>query len=270
MAAEADETKLLIWQFMTYDANPYIAHNIFYWESFDEQEHPNMTARFKEYTAAKAEDPDQNYKTRVVETQWRNPGRSGKVWDQHDVDLEELFSVNTKGNDSPHRALRIVMVEPITDPHGMQGFGNLEIDDNNQCFTFQFNDGDKGWKFFCPNLANELKQQLAADKKFKRLDSYFLDTKMWKVGKTRIDIDLREMTQQGRTKRDIRAVWVTPVYQKGCTEDAPGTSPNTEPDWSAGGPRFTKVGPPTAARSQGGAAASSAAPTPGEAPKNFQ
>ena len=103
VAAEKDESKL-IWQFITYDANPYIAHNIFYWESFDEQEHPNMTARFKECKAAKAEDPDQDYKTRVVETDWRHPGRSEKVWDNYYVDFEDFFSVNKNQNDSPHRA----------------------------------------------------------------------------------------------------------------------------------------------------------------------
>ena len=120
---------------------------------------------------------------------------------------------------------------------------------------------------FCPNLANELKQALAADKKFKRLDSYYLDTKMWRIGRTKIDIDLDKMTQQGRSKRDIRAVWVTPVYQKGCTQDTSGTSPTLEPDWSNEGPRFENIGPPSAAPSPGGAAAASAATTPGEAPK---
>ena len=117
---------------------------------------------------------------------------------------------------------------------------------------------------FCPNLANELKQALAADKNFKRLDSYYLDTKMWKIGKTKIDIDLDNMTQQGRSKRDIRAVWVTPVYQKGCTQDTSDTSPSSEPDWSDEGPRFDEFGPPPA-HSHGGAEAASAASAPGEA-----
>ena len=116
---------------------------------------------------------------------------------------------------------------------------------------------------FRPNLANELKQALAADKNFKKLDSYYLDTKMWRIGRTKIDIDLDKMTQQGRSKRDIRAVWVTPVYQKGCTQDTSGTSSTLEPDWSDEGPRFDEFGP-SAAPSHGGAAAASAAPTPGE------
>ena len=258
-AAEKDESKL-IWQFITYDANPYIAHNIFYWDSFDEQEHPNMTARFKEYKAAKAEDPDQDDKTRTVETGWRNPGRSDKVWDQHYVDLEDLYSLNTKAKDSPQRAIRIVMVEHIPNPNAIQGVGNLEIDDNNQCFTFQFYDHNKGWKFFCPHLANELKMALAAEKKFSKFDSYYLDTRMGKVGRTKIDIDLDTMTQQGRSKRAIRAVWVTPVYQKGVWSE-----PTTEPDWSKEGPRIDGIGPPLAAPSHAGATAASAATTPGEA-----
>ena len=113
---------------------------------------------------------------------------------------------------------------------------------------------------FCPNLANELKQALATDKKFKRLDSYYLDTKMWKIGRTKIDIDLDKMTQQGRSKRDIRAVWVTPVYQKGVWSE-----PTKEPDWSEEGPRIDGIGPPLAAPSHAGATAASAATTPGEA-----
>ena len=118
---------------------------------------------------------------------------------------------------------------------------------------------------FCPNLANELKQALAADKKFKRLDSYYLDTKMWRIGRTKIEINLKDMTQQGRTKRSIRAVWVTPVFQIGCTADTSGTSPTAEPDWSAEGPRFEGFGPPPAAHSHGGTGAASAAPNPSAA-----
>ena len=120
---------------------------------------------------------------------------------------------------------------------------------------------------FCPNLANDLKQALAAEKNFKKLDSYYLDTKMWKIAMTKIDINLERMTQQGRTRRNIRAVWVTPVCQKGCDPDTSGTSSKSEPDWSEGGPRFDEFGPPPAAPSPGGAAAASAATTPGEEPK---
>ena len=149
VAAEADdETKFLVWQFLTYDADPNVTHNVYYWDSFDKTEQQNLTAWFKDYKDAVAVDPDQDYETRCYETEWRNPGRSDKVWDQHYVDLEDLYSLNTKAKDSPQRAIRIVMVEHIPNPNAIQGVGNLEIDDNNQCFTFQFHDHNKGWKFF--------------------------------------------------------------------------------------------------------------------------
>ena len=132
LAAEKHDSKF-VWQYMVYDANPYITHNAFYWESFDEKEHPKMTRLFKEYKAAKAADADQDNMGRVVDTAWRNPGRSDRIWDQHSVDFERFFSVNKKeDNESPHRAIRVVMVEPIPNPKDMEGFGNLEIDDNNQ------------------------------------------------------------------------------------------------------------------------------------------
>ena len=270
-AAEKNEGKF-VWQFMTYDANPYIAHNIFYWDSFDEQEHAKFTRLFKEYKAATAVDGDRDGK-RVVDTEWRHPGRSDKWWDQHSVNFETFFEVNKKEeNKSPHRAVRVVMVEPILDLKDVEEMPSIEIDDNNQFWTFQFHDEKKGWKFFCPNLAGKLKQAVALGHTFKKLDSYFLDTKMWKVGMTKIEIDLNEKTQKGRNKRSIRAVWVTPVYQKGC-DAASGTSSTQEPTWTEGGPRFEEFGPPAArsqegaARSQEGAAAASAATAPGEKPK---
>ena len=149
VAAEADdETKFLVWQFLTYDADPNVTHNVYYWDSFDKTEQQKLTAWFKDYKEAVVVDADQDNKTRGYETEWRNPGRSGKVWDKHLVDFQEMTSVN-KIHDSPRRAIRIVMVEPIPDPQGMGGrFGDLEIDDNNQCFTFQFHDHNNGWKFF--------------------------------------------------------------------------------------------------------------------------
>ena len=145
--AAAEDAGKLVWQFLTYDANPTIAHNVFYWESFDEAMHSKMTEAYKEFLAAKATDPNPDIYARTFKTDWRNPGRSVKVWDQHYVDFEEFFQKNVN-HDSPHRAIRVVKVDHIPDPRSMIGPGKLEIDDNNQHTTFQFWDFNHGWKFF--------------------------------------------------------------------------------------------------------------------------
>ena len=108
--------------------------------------------------------------------------------------------------------------------------------------------------------------EVLTEKKFKKLDAYYIDPNAGRTAKTKISISLSGMTQQGRHKRDIRAVWVTPVLQFGCDADTSGTSSTSEPDWSAAGPRFEGFGPPPAAHSHGGAEAASAASIPSAAP----
>ena len=221
-----------------------------------------MTAKYKTFKTQDAEHAE------PYETEARQPGRSSKIIDRHTVDFKQFFEVNSKSeHQSPHRAIRAVMIKELADFDKIPG--TLPIDDNNQYTSFQFQDNN-GWKNFCPGHANELKMSLLKEATIVKLPAYFADTNTWRTAKTNIEIDLAQKTQQGKTKRNIRAVWVTPILQIGCFKDTSQGSAICEPVWSANGPRFRGIGPPSAARSHeeeggNGAAASGTSAAPADA-----
>ena len=141
------------------------------------------------------------------------------------------------------------MIKEITDFDEFKGQGVLPINDNTQYPTFQFQDSN-GWKNFCPGHANELKMSLLNGKKIIKMPSYYRDSTTWRTMKSNIEIDLDKKTQKGKTTtRNIRAVWVTPILQLGQWQSTSQGSAICEPVWSANGPRFRGIGPPSAARS---------------------
>ena len=159
------------------------------------------------------------------------------------------------------------MIDEIDDFEEFMGERVLPIDDNNQYPTFQFRDNN-GWKNFCTGHANELKMTYMKGHKIKKMPSFYTDSNTGRTAKTNIEIDLKKKTQQGRTTRTIRAVWVTPILQIG-QRNIPILAIR-EPEWSDNGPRIPGIGPPHGARSHqqeggNGAAASGSSAAPADA-----
>ena len=160
VATNEDTTKVF-WQFLECDENPNIADiRRCFWQMFDERESPLMSTFYKKYLAQDADYPNHDP---FYTTNARQPGRSQRISDKHVVDFKNFFSKNTK-DDSPHRAIRAVMIHEIEDFDEFIGPGVKEIDDNNQYPTFQFRDNN-GWKNFCPTHANELRMSVLKGEK---------------------------------------------------------------------------------------------------------
>ena len=91
MALEQDTAKIC-WQFLHYDVNPTIADiRSYYWEMFDDKEHPLLSAFYKAYKNQNPTSLEPTYETRG-----RQPGKSQKISDKHEVDFKDFVSTNTK------------------------------------------------------------------------------------------------------------------------------------------------------------------------------
>ena len=141
------------WQYLAYDCNHNIAFSRrFFWEQYDERDHTHLTAAYQSY---------QDGGSQTHMTGKRNPGRSEKVWDQHETDFLDLTSLNTDTKEwHPKRAVRVVV---ITECDKQDIIGALPIGDNNQTILWQYEDM-KGWKNFCTNHIGELNQAVWAEK----------------------------------------------------------------------------------------------------------
>ena len=196
------------WQYLAYDCN----HNIaltrrFFWEQYVERDQARLTAAYQRYK-------DGGSQTHM--TGKRNPGRSEKVWDQHETDFLGLTSLNTDQTQwHPKRAVRVVV---ITECDKQDIVGSLPIEDNNQTILWQYEDM-KGWKNFSTNHIGELNQAVLADKKEITLKAWYHDSWLQQERHTKISVDIENMRQSGpRATRRVRVVHVTPVLQKGGRE----------------------------------------------------
>ena len=225
--AVASKPMQIEWQYLEYDCNSDIAYcRRFYWEQYDERDHTKLTAAYQAY---------QSGESQTHMTSKRNPGRSDKVWDQHQTDFLDLTSMNIDPkHHSPKRAVRVVM---ITQCEKQDVLGSLPIDDNNQTIVWQYEDF-KGWKNFCTNHIGELNQAVLADKKEITLKAWYHDSWLQQPRHTKITVDLENMKQNARTTRNVRVVHVTPILQKGDDGvEAPSEHTNS-PVWSSQGPRI--------------------------------
>ena len=225
--AVASKPMEIVWQFLEYDCNMNIAiSRRYYWEQYDERDQARLTAAYQSYK-------DGGSQTHM--TGKRNPGRSDKVWDQHETDFLDLTSLNTDANAwHPKRAVRAVV---ITECNKQDILGALPIGDNNQSVLWQFEDS-KGWKNYCTNHIGELNQAVLADKKEITLKAWYHDSWLQHERHTKISVDIENMKQSGpRATRRVRVVHVTPVLQKGA-ENAEAPSQPNMPVWTPNGPRI--------------------------------